>query len=90
LEKTQENQNPKIKMQAEKVIIRMQESSIFGILLIYHSIIKAYDDRITSKLKKIYLDTLEYIVTNSQGSIKNTLPQTIVDFGVKKLGDPSN
>ncbi len=68
----------------------MQESSIFGVLLIYHAIIKAYDDRLTSKLKKIYLDNLEYIVTNSQGPIKNTLPQTIVDFGVKKLGDPSN
>ena len=77
-------------MQAEKVIIRMHQSLIFGTSLIYHTIVKTYDDKLTSKLKKIYLDTLEYMISNSQGSIKNQIPPIIVDFTVKKLNDASN
>lgn len=78
-------------MQAEKVIIRMTESTIFGMGLVYHAVVKNYDDKLSSRLKKIYLDTLEYMVSNAQPVIiKKEIPGLIVDFAVKKLTDPSN
>jgi NAD-specific glutamate dehydrogenase len=78
-------------MQAEKVIIRMTESTIFGMGLVYHAVVKNYDDKLSSRLKKIYLDTLEYMVSNAQPAvIKKEIPGLIVDFAVKKLTDPSN
>jgi len=40
-------------------------------------------------MKRIYLDTLEYMISNSQGTVKGQIPPTIVDFAVKKVRDSS-
>lgn len=43
----------------------------------------------SSKLKKVYLDTLELAVSNSK-NIKNEIPVSVVNFVIKRLEDPNN
>ncbi len=54
----QNAQNAKIKMQGEKVILRMIDSPIFGSQIIYNSIHRAYNDKLPPKAKIVYLQNL--------------------------------
>ena len=36
----------------------MIQSEVYGCGLIYNAIVKKFDDKLSSKLKKVYIDTL--------------------------------
>jgi len=67
----------------------MIDSPIFGAQIIYNSIHRAYSEKLSSKIKIIYLQNLEYMVSK-YGINSNSIPLTICDFIIKKTADPSN
>lgn len=46
----------------------MIDSPIFGRFTIYHAIVKAYSDKVSSKLKSIYLQNLSLIINKGNNN----------------------
>jgi hypothetical protein len=54
--------NQKIKNQAEKTLLRIIESEIFGVNLCYQTISKSYNHKVNPKIRKIKIQNIEYMV----------------------------
>jgi hypothetical protein len=67
----------------------MIDSPVFGAQIIYNSIHRAYNDKLPPKIKIVYLQNLEYMISK-HGINNNGIPFTICDFAIKKSADPNN
>jgi hypothetical protein len=54
--------NQKLRTHAEKTILRMMESVVFGVHACYSGLTKTYPEKGLSRLKKIRLENLTHLV----------------------------
>ncbi len=79
--------NQKLRTHAEKIVLRMIESSVIGVHACYSGIIKTYPDKGASKLKKVRLQNLIHLV-EKYGVGEGAVPMSVADFSLKAGGDP--
>lgn len=78
--------NQKTRTHAEKTLLRIIESSLFGVPICYSAILKSYSEKVTPKIRKIKLQDIQYMV-EKYGVGDNAVPLTVVDFALRAAND---
>lgn len=79
--------NQKTRSMAEKTILRIIDSPIFGCALCYNALIKSYPEKTTPKIRRTKLEQIEYMVER-YGVGEGAVPYSVAEFALRAAGDP--
>ena len=79
--------NQKIRSHAEKTILRIINSSVFGVHACYNGLIRNYPEKGNPRLRKIRLENLMHLV-EKYGIGEHEVPHSIVEFALRAANDP--
>lgn len=78
--------NQKVRAMAEKTLLRIIDSPLFGVALCYSALLKSFPEKTSAKIRRTKIEQVEYMVER-YGVGEGAVPLSVADFALRAAGD---